>query len=38
MGQSYTSSDYKILEIIANHLTKALYNYRLIDEVKRKKD
>ena len=37
MGQSYTSSDYKILEIIANHLTKALYNYRLIDEVKRKK-
>ena len=37
MGQSYTTSDYKILEIISNHLTKALYNYRLIDEVKKKK-
>ncbi len=37
MGQSYTLSDYKILEIISNHLTKALYNYRLIDEVKKKK-
>ncbi len=37
MGQSYTNSDYKILEIISNHLTKALYNYRLIDEVKKKK-
>ncbi len=37
MGQSYTKSDYKILEIISNHLTKALYNYRLIDEVKKKR-
>ena len=37
MGQSYTSSDYKILEIISNHLTKALYNYHLIDEVEMKK-
>ena len=31
------SSDYKILEIITNHLTKALYNYQLIDIVERKK-
>ena len=37
MGESYTASDYKILEIISNHLTKALYNYQLIDIVERKK-
>ena len=37
MDQSFTSADFKILEIISNHLTKALYNYQLIDEVKRKK-
>ena len=37
MGESYISSDYKILEIVSNHLTKALYNYELIDEVERKK-
>ena len=32
MDQSFTRSDFKILEIISNHLTKALYNYQLIDE------
>ncbi len=37
MSESYSNSDYKILEIVSNHLTKALYNYELIDEVKRKK-
>ena len=37
MGESYSNSDYKILEIVSNHLTKALYNYELIDKVKRKK-
>ena len=37
MVQSYTLSYNKILENISNHLTKALYNYRLIDEVKMKK-
>ena len=36
MDQSLLVSDYKILEIISNHLTKALYNYQLIDEVKGK--
>ena len=37
MGETYTKIDLKILEIIANHLTKALYNYQLIDDVEEKK-
>ena len=37
MGETYTEIDLKILEIIANHLTKALYNYQLIDDVEEKK-
>ena len=37
MGELYSPSDFKILEIISNHLTKALYNYELIDVVERKK-
>ena len=38
MSESYSNSDFKILEIISNHLTKALYNYELIDIVERKKN
>ena len=38
MSESYSNSDFKILEIISNHLTKALYNYQLIDMVERKKN
>ena len=38
MSESYSNSDFKILEIISNHLTKALYNYELIDMVERKKN
>ena len=37
MGQSFTNLDLKILEIISNHLTKALFNDRLIKEVENKK-
>jgi len=37
MSESYTNVDFKILEIVANHLTKALYNYELIDNVEQKK-
>ncbi len=37
MGQAYTGAEIKILEIIANHLTKALYNYTLIQNVENKK-
>ena len=37
MNESYSAIDIKILEIIANHLTKALYNYQLLDEVENKK-
>ena len=33
---SYTSAEIKILEIVANHLTKALYNYELIQNVDEK--
>ena len=36
MGESYTSAEIKILEIVANHLTKALYNYELIQNVDEK--
>ncbi len=37
MGESYTDAEIKILEIIANHLTKALYNYELIQDVDEKR-
>jgi adenylate cyclase len=37
MGEEYSSADTKILEIIAHHLTKALYNYELIRDVEDKK-
>jgi len=37
MGEEYSSTDVKILEIIAHHLTKALYNYELIRDVEDKK-
>ncbi len=37
MGEPYTGIDIKILEIVSNHLTKALYNYQLIDDVEEKK-
>ena len=37
MGQSFTDLDLNILEIISNHLTKALFNDRLIKEVESKK-
>ncbi len=37
MGQSFTSLDLKILEIVSNHLTKALFNDKLIKEVENKK-
>ncbi len=36
MNESYTEVDIKILEIISNHLTKALYNYKLINDVETK--
>ena len=37
MGEEYSPVDIKILEIIAGHLTKALYNYQLLNEVEKKK-
>ena len=37
MGQKYSTVDIKVLEIVASHLTKALFNYQLIDEVEAKK-
>jgi len=37
MNETYSEIDTKILEIVSNHLTKALYNYQLIDDVERKK-
>jgi adenylate cyclase len=36
MGEAYTNAEIKILEIVANHLTKALYNYELIQSVDEK--
>jgi adenylate cyclase len=36
MGESYTSAEIKILKIVASHLTKALYNYELIQSVDEK--
>ena len=37
MGQEYSEVDIKVLEIVASHLTKALFNYQLIEEVEAKK-
>ena len=37
MKQDHSTIDIKILEIIGNHLTKALFNYKLIKEVEEKK-
>ena len=37
MGEKYSTIDIKILEIVASHLTKALFNYQLLDEVETKK-
>jgi len=37
MSQEFSSIDLKILEIISNHLTEALYNYELIENVESKK-
>ena len=37
MGQKYSTVDIKVLEIVASHLTKALFNYQLIEEVEAKK-
>jgi len=38
MGEAYTDAEIKILEIVANHLTKALYNYELIQNVEEKRN
>ncbi len=38
MGETHTGAEIKILEIIANHLTKALYNYELIQNVDEKRN
>ena len=37
MSEVFTNIDYKILEIISNHLTKSLFNYELIKNVEQKK-
>ena len=37
MDQEYSEIDIKVLEIVASHLTKALFNYQLIEEVEAKK-
>ena len=37
MNETYSDIDIQILEIISNHLTKALYNYQLINDVETKK-
>ena len=37
MNQEYSEVDTKVLEIVASHLTKALFNYQLIEEVEAKK-
>ena len=37
MNETYSDVDIQILEIISNHLTKALYNYQLINDVETKK-
>ena len=38
MGEEYKETDIKILELIASHLTKALFNYELIQDVENKKN
>ena len=38
MGQRFSSTELKLLQIIANHLTKALYNYILIKEIEQKEN
>ena len=38
MGEEYKKRDIKILELIASHLTKALYNHELIQDVEDKKN
>lgn len=38
MKEEYSKADIKILEIIANHLTKALFNYQLIQNVEDKRN
>ena len=37
MSEKFSDIDYKILEIISNHLTEALFNYELIKNVEQKK-
>ena len=37
MSEKFSDIDYKILEIISNHLTEALFNYELIENVEQKK-
>ena len=37
MSEKFTDIDYKILEIISNHLTEALFNYELLENVEQKK-
>ena len=37
MDQKYSTVDIKVLEIVGSHLTKALFNYQLIEEVEAKK-
>ena len=37
MSEKFIDIDYKILEIISNHLTEALFNYELIENVEQKK-
>ncbi len=36
MSEKFSDIDFKILEIISNHLTEALYNYELIENVENK--
>tara|TARA_A100001015_G_scaffold320709_1_gene448135 strand:+ start:364 stop:2385 length:2022 start_codon:yes stop_codon:yes gene_type:complete len=36
MSEQFSDIDFKILEIISNHLTEALYNYELIESVENK--
>ena len=38
MKQEYSMIEIKLLQIISNHLTKALYNYILINEVNKKEN
>ena len=38
MGQKFSNTELKLLQIISNHLTKALYNYILIKEIEKKEN